>query len=34
MVVFPKGDRELNKGDYVNVRITDATAATLIGEMV
>ncbi len=34
MVVFPKGDRELNKGDYVNVRITDATAATLIGEII
>jgi tRNA-2-methylthio-N6-dimethylallyladenosine synthase len=34
MVVFPKGDRELKKGDYVTVRITDATAATLIGNMI
>ncbi|MBS1587616.1 MAG: tRNA (N6-isopentenyl adenosine(37)-C2)-methylthiotransferase MiaB [Bacteroidetes bacterium] len=34
MTVFPKGDRQLTKGDYVNVTITDATAATLIGEIV
>ncbi len=34
MVVFPKGDYQLKKGDYVNVKITDATAATLIGEIV
>ena len=30
MVVFDRADYE--KGDYVNVRITDATSATLIGE--
>jgi tRNA-2-methylthio-N6-dimethylallyladenosine synthase len=34
MVVFPKGDRQLNKGDYVQVKINSATSATLIGEMV
>jgi tRNA-2-methylthio-N6-dimethylallyladenosine synthase len=34
MVVFPKGDRQLNKGDYVQVRINSATSATLIGEMI
>ncbi|GAA4403723.1 tRNA (N6-isopentenyl adenosine(37)-C2)-methylthiotransferase MiaB [Nibrella viscosa] len=32
MVVFPKGN--LQKGQYVNVLITDCTAATLIGEIV
>ncbi|OIN61094.1 tRNA (N6-isopentenyl adenosine(37)-C2)-methylthiotransferase MiaB [Arsenicibacter rosenii] len=32
MVVFPKGD--LQKGQYVLVRITDCTAATLRGEVV
>jgi tRNA-2-methylthio-N6-dimethylallyladenosine synthase len=30
MVVFDREDYE--KGEYVNVRITDATSATLIGE--
>jgi tRNA-2-methylthio-N6-dimethylallyladenosine synthase len=34
MTVFPKGDHQLTKGDYANVKITDATAATLIGEIV
>jgi tRNA-2-methylthio-N6-dimethylallyladenosine synthase len=34
VVVFPKGDRALKKGDYVQVKITDATSATLLGEMV
>lgn len=33
MVVFPKGDRDLNKGDYVTVQVTDATSATLIGHI-
>jgi tRNA-2-methylthio-N6-dimethylallyladenosine synthase len=33
MVVFPKGDYQLNKGDYVNVRISSATSGTLIGEI-
>ena len=32
MVVFPKANQE--KGAYVNVRITDCTSATLIGEIV
>lgn len=34
VVVFPKGDRNLNKGDYADVRILSATSATLIGEMI
>ncbi|OSZ78814.1 tRNA (N6-isopentenyl adenosine(37)-C2)-methylthiotransferase MiaB [Chitinophagaceae bacterium IBVUCB1] len=34
MVVFPKGNYQLNKGDYVNVKINTATSATLIGEIV
>ena len=32
MVVFPKGDYK--PGDFVNVKITDCTSATLIGEAV
>jgi tRNA-2-methylthio-N6-dimethylallyladenosine synthase len=32
MVVFPKGD--LQKGQYVMVKITDCTSATLLGEVV
>lgn len=32
VVVFPKGD--IKPGDYVKVKITDCTAATLIGETV
>ena len=34
MVVFPKGDHKMNKGDYVMVKITDCTVATLLGEIV
>lgn len=34
MVVFPKGDRDLKKGDYTHVRISSATSATLLGEMI
>ncbi len=34
VVVFPKGDRDLKKGDYVHVKIYTATSATLIGEMI
>lgn len=34
MIVFPKGERKLNKGDYVTVHVTGATSATLLGEMV
>lgn len=33
MVVFPKGNRSMQKGDYVQVKINACTAATLIGEM-
>lgn len=33
MIVFPKGDYELNKGDYVTVKVNDATSATLLGEI-
>jgi tRNA-2-methylthio-N6-dimethylallyladenosine synthase len=32
VVVFPRGTHK--KGEYVNVRITDCTAATLLGEVV
>ena len=34
MVVFPKNNTDLKKGDYVQVRIDTATSATLLGEMV
>jgi tRNA-2-methylthio-N6-dimethylallyladenosine synthase len=34
VVVFPKNDRPLQKGDYAMVKINDATSATLMGEMV
>jgi tRNA-2-methylthio-N6-dimethylallyladenosine synthase len=34
VVVFPKGEYKLDKGDYVNVSITDTTGATLLGEAV
>jgi tRNA-2-methylthio-N6-dimethylallyladenosine synthase len=34
MVVFPKGNYELKKGDYATVKINSATSATLIGEIV
>lgn len=34
MVVFPKGDRNLQKGTYVQVKISKATQGTLIGEMI
>lgn len=34
VVVFPKNSQELNKGDYVQVLITSATSATLLGQMV
>jgi len=32
VAIFPKG--KLKPGDYVNVKITDCTSATLIGEVV
>lgn len=34
MVVFPKGNHHLQKGDYATVKINSATSATLIGEIV
>jgi tRNA-2-methylthio-N6-dimethylallyladenosine synthase len=34
VIVFPKGNYNLNKGDYVNVKVNSATGATLIGEIV
>ena len=34
MVVFPKGNYQLDKGHYVTVIILDATSATLIGTIV
>jgi len=34
MVVFPKSRPGLQKGDYVQVRVTSATQATLLGELV
>jgi tRNA-2-methylthio-N6-dimethylallyladenosine synthase len=33
VVVFPKREFDLSKGDYVNVKINDCTGATLIGEI-
>ena len=34
VVVFPKGNFKLNKGDYVNVKVNISTGATLLGEIV
>lgn len=34
VIVFPKGNHALNKGNYVMVTVTDCTQATLIGEIV
>lgn len=34
MSVFPKGDWNLKKGDYVTVKVNEATSGTLIGEIV
>ncbi len=34
MVVFPKNEADLAKGQYVNVRIHSSTGATLLGDMV
>jgi tRNA-2-methylthio-N6-dimethylallyladenosine synthase len=34
VVVFPKKDHSCSKGDYVQVRVTDCTKATLLGEIV
>jgi len=32
VVVFPKGNSNLKKGDYVMVKVTDSTQATLLGK--
>jgi tRNA-2-methylthio-N6-dimethylallyladenosine synthase len=34
VIVFPKENYELKKGDYVTVRVTDCTQATLLGEII
>jgi tRNA-2-methylthio-N6-dimethylallyladenosine synthase len=34
VVVFPKGNFKLNKGEYVNVKVNGSTGATLLGEIV
>lgn len=34
VLVFPKLNNNLSKGDYVNVKVTAATGATLLGEIV
>jgi tRNA-2-methylthio-N6-dimethylallyladenosine synthase len=34
VVVFPKGDRSHQPGDYVQVKVTRCTQATLLGELV
>ncbi|MBO9631907.1 MAG: tRNA (N6-isopentenyl adenosine(37)-C2)-methylthiotransferase MiaB [Chitinophagaceae bacterium] len=34
MMVFPKADHKVNKGDYVMVKVTGCTKATLLGEIV
>jgi len=34
VIVFPKGGFELQKGDYVQVIVTDCTQATLIGQII
>ncbi|MBL7744263.1 MAG: tRNA (N6-isopentenyl adenosine(37)-C2)-methylthiotransferase MiaB [Chitinophagaceae bacterium] len=34
VIVFPKGDHELKKGDYVNVKVTACTQATLLGTII
>ncbi len=33
MIVFPKGDASFKPGDYVNVTVSEATSATLIGKI-
>ena len=34
VVIFPKGNHDFIKGNYVNVKISDCTQATLFGEIV
>jgi tRNA-2-methylthio-N6-dimethylallyladenosine synthase len=33
VIVFPKNENTYQKGDYVKVKVTDCTQATLIGEI-
>lgn len=33
-IVFPKGNYQLQKGDYVHVKVNECTRATLLGEIV
>jgi len=33
VIVFPKNEKPLKKGDYVTVKVTSCTQATLLGEM-
>jgi len=34
VIVFPKWNYTIQKGDYVNVKVTDCTQATLLGEII
>lgn len=34
VIVFPKAEYNLNKGDYVNVKVNSCTQATLLGEKI
>jgi tRNA-2-methylthio-N6-dimethylallyladenosine synthase len=34
VIVFPKENRELKKGNYVMVRVMDCTQATLLGQII
>lgn len=34
VIVFPKGNHDLKKGDYVTVKVNDCTQATLLGEII
>jgi len=34
VIVFPKEDHQLKKGDYVNVAVNDCTQATLLGKII
>lgn len=34
VIVFPKGSHNIGKGDYVEVRVNNATGATLLGEII
>ncbi|MBL0306890.1 MAG: tRNA (N6-isopentenyl adenosine(37)-C2)-methylthiotransferase MiaB [Chitinophagaceae bacterium] len=34
VIVFPKGNHDLKKGDYVMVKVNDCTQATLLGEII